>query len=228
MRRETLVFLGVVALVGFAACAWVKADTIPLDSLFLPDANIRSGDKVFFGFGAYDSNGSRSVEANTIFVEPYQDFVSHEYGLRFSSAGFFLLPGNAVTTVFQYSVLSVDPNMLISDGTLRMTAAQIGSGRVEVVGDVYAPSGTPQLAHLLAFVDANGGSLYSHQDLGPASSVRTWTTIRLDGGPAGSGGVASMSDFSETFSQVPEPSALVLLGLGSLLLRRRRALGGRQ
>jgi len=223
MVRVSLTRLGALAIVGLAACAAAEASNLTLDSLFAPDANIRSGDKVFFGFGAYDSNGSRPVEANTIFVEPYQDFISHEYGLRFSSASFFVLSGDYLAAQFQYRVLPGDPNMLVSDGTLKMTAGQLGVGRVEIVESVFAQSGTPQLARLLDFVDANGGVFYSHQDLGPAPAALVLTRISLDGGPAGSGGVASVSDFNEAFSQVPEPSALAALSLGLFALRRRRA-----
>ncbi|MGB2997606.1 MAG: PEP-CTERM sorting domain-containing protein [Phycisphaerae bacterium] len=179
-------------------------------------------DKEFYDFGGYSSvatGGASPVDPATIFVSP--DLFGEEIGLQFQSASFSASSLQSQDTLFDFYV--VTHGMLINDNTLRMTGAASGTGRVTVIETVRTVDDLDTLASKIVQAGAGELNLTHHMVFPyPVLAVHVSKDIGLTGGTQG---FASVSHFSQTFSQIPEPATFVLMGLGvvvSLVARRRR------
>ena len=122
-------------------------------------------------------------------------------------------------------VFSVTSEVPITGATLAFNGGAFGIGSVASVTEVF--TGFPSVALLVAIT--GGGTVITEDSarLGEGIfSLRVNKDILVDstllGG--GTGGLASISSVSQQFAlAIPEPSALILLGLGfgALVLRRR-------
>jgi hypothetical protein len=215
--------LAVLAMVPALAAANVTTGIVTLADLLQPGASILAGDKLFFDFDEYHAiatGGATAVDAATVIVAPIQ--LGGEWGLHFQSANFFASTNQTQDTCFQFKVLVTEPNWLISDNTLTMTAAAVGTGRASIAENVLAVN-NDLLAQNLTFVFPTVGLTVNHKEFPyPVTEIRVAKDIAVVGG---TNGTAFISDFTQTFSQIPEPATLSLLAFGGLafLIRRRRA-----
>ena len=221
--KGCLVFVGIMVVLAMSP-SWAAA--VPTASLTVNDllqgGTIQVGDKLFYGFHDYVSNGlygAASVDPASISVSPLIE--GDELGLYFASANFFVTSGQEQDTHFEFFVKVLDESKLISDNTLQMTASVTGPGRVSIAEVVNENDDNGvTLANKLVYALSDSGNQYDHKDfLHPASIIQVSKDIALVGG---NGGQAFMSDFSQTFSQTPEPATLTLLALGGLVLLRFR------
>jgi hypothetical protein len=153
-----------------------------------------------------------------------------EYGLVFTSNAFSLNSKGSIKATFDYSVEPTTSGLLISDNTLTMTAT--GNGNVTILETANDAADETELAEKDTFIYWSGGVKYeqdySHADYEyPVADVHVYSQINLSWNGTTSPG-PSLTQFTQTFSQVPEPGTLVLLGMGGLtalayVWRRRRS-----
>ncbi len=224
MVRHRAVLGGLVGIIAAVFLAESQAlASLTMADLLVPGASITVGDKQFFNFHDYNSvgfNGALAVSASDIAVLPYTN--GGEIGLDFQSAKFHASVGQSQDTQFEFWVQVMDPGMYLSDATMTMTAAASGdaSGHIaEVIRTNEEQLGGIQMGSLLV-TTANG---YAHTDLIPqATLAHVSKDVAVDGGTI-EGSDVLISDFTQSFSQVPEPGiGLLVLTLAGLASRRPR------
>lgn len=235
--KKTIVFALLVALcfgVNFA-----QASATPLEApITLEEVETRFGntftvgDKIFSGFevtsNAFDS-GALILDKSAIKV---QAFIIDDLNisLQFTMAGFQVASGQAsdLFVSFMVEVSPQYPDMYIKDVGMRLNGAT-ATGTGSVVANEQVTVGGPSHdlnSVIVADLDVSKQDdilLDQLTDLAEFDPVKKiWITKDI-GISAGTAGSAALSGFVQSFSQIPEPMTLSLLGLGSLgLLCRRR------
>jgi PEP-CTERM motif len=172
------------------------------------------GDKLFsdFGITGYDA-GSVTVEGM---------IQNGNYGIQFG--GSIAANDASLSLSLSYQVNVTNSTMLIAGANLTFNGVVVGGpGQAQVVENIYT----------------NGSDLYGQMEVSTTQSTQTLSTnlmilppqaqLNLDNDvlvstvslPA----FSSISTINETYMQVPEPSAVALVGMGligALTLRRRR------
>ena len=183
--RKTVFFLSVVLAALALVPSWASADlmitttgSVTLAYLLQPDTAIQSGDKLFYDFSDYSptaSGGATPVDPATVSVTPVQ--VGGEWGLDYQSAAFVALAGQMQDTQFHYRVQVTNPNMLISDNTLEVTGAALGTGYAFIIEDVTPLDSSLVLAQNMVYFSHSIPNNYS----GSAKVPSGTTTMRLMG-----------------------------------------------
>jgi hypothetical protein len=219
MKKRCFGWILAVAVFAIPWTGIASAATMPLSDL-LGGGTIQSGDKVFSDF-TYLASGDMPSAAG-INVVTIQD-QSGDYGVRFQGSFIDQVGGDASDAVITFNV-SVAPgsNLAISDVTMSANPAVFAGPGLASVTETFLPTITDDK---LVVYDFGGGNdkLLDHIDF-----AQTYTTLPVQKDiilhATGDTGAVTMSFLDQTFSQVPEPSTL-LLALGSLLglgqIRRR-------
>lgn len=157
-------------------------------------------------------------------------------------------------TTIKFRVSITEPELLqgwvLTDNSLWMSAyATENNGLVSVSENIYAldpdkvPAGSPENKSIankfVWYIDDFKNKVYDHKDFmdmtdpdplnwTPLELVEIWVikdVIANGGASIEPPGVAHISEFYQTFSQIPEPGTVALLAAGGVfvLLRRRRA-----
>jgi len=248
LDRRVLTAALVLTLSASLSSAAILADlTNPNDSYTIADVmaaeGIQVGDKLFDDFVVTASATATAVcpGADAIVVTGNRT-LDGDYGLRFNG-GWGAGGGQVADTTIKFRVSIVEPFLsdgwVIKDNALWITAKGVSQtlegGIVSVSEDVYLTDPADGPADPIAnkhvfFSDTSNQKLSDEADftLGgqPVTATEIWVVkdVYVSGG-LGQTGAAHLSEFYQSFSQVPEPaSALVLLigGAGVLLRRRRR------
>ena len=197
--------------------------TINLATVINNGLGVQIGDKLFrdFSFSYSDNNTNNTdlVSANVNLTA-----LSNVVGFGVS----FTQPLLAIGTDFKdiglkYSATVTDPNFLISDIHLSITGAAGNGGSGSVSEDVFVGgfSGT-NVGHIQAAIP--GSSTDQANIVPPVVELWVQKDVKVNGGGAANGN-ASITIIDQTFSQVPEPSTVLLVGLGLLgvaALNRKR------
>jgi hypothetical protein len=188
--------------------------TVSLASLTNSGATLIVGDKAFTDFTI-----GGNFSASQVNVTPIQ--LSGNFGIQFSGA--FVSGGSPETMTLGYQVNVTNSLNLISAANMLFNGNVTGpTGQVQVTEQVFTNSN--QFAgQLFVFATATNSVLSATLPIVPPQSFLTvsnsvFLTAQL---PA----FGSISTIDQTFTQVPEPSAmaLVVAGIaGVCLLRRRR------
>ena len=179
------------------------------------------GDKAFYGFG-YLTVGSNTVPAADVAVVPLTT-PANDPGLEFVS-GWTVGPGQILDSQISFYV-QAPASAPVDDVLLQFNGAARHGGSASVVETVWSVNPNGSLGNIVAnlYVNADGTT----QLTDTATFSQTYTTlfvikdIAVNGGPAGS---AAISFVTNRFSEVPLPSALLLLApgvLGLVGLRKR-------
>ena len=194
-----------------------KSQTVTLAYLSTPGASFTNGDKVFFDFNNISQVGDLTVPLSQIYVVPYT--YNGEYGIQFQSADWSLSGANQSYDLgFNFEVTTTSGQPLIEDNTLQVVGAVLNGGQTHVGEDV-TDLDENSLASNLVYINSSGQNLISHQVFpgGPYAVIDVEKDFSMVTG-SDPDSQAFVSHFDQTFSEVPEPSSALFLGLGGLAL----------
>jgi hypothetical protein len=178
---------------------------------------IRAGDKVFSDFSF--TNIGNGPQASAILLEPV--LLNGEYGLHI--VGSWTAFGSQVAGMtFSYQVTADAPNQITGATLWAPGAGSVGGGSVAIVENIFDQVPGPPLASpLLVYANANGSQLLATASIQPTQSfLFAFKDVIVQGG--GGSGLGLLSEFFQTFPQVPEPATLGLLAIGGLAMLRRK------
>jgi hypothetical protein len=211
-----------------ASAAWTPVTgKVLLTSL--PGGTLIVGDKEFSGFNLdviTVAGGVTLPDPNLMTVQGVQDIGTGDYGLRFNGFSWSVVSDQVIAVDLSFKV-SVLPgyDKYIKDVWIYLTGAgATGTGLVSAGENVWDdfPGGSAIASLTCSKQAGDGGAhLSDYAEFTPVKEIYIQTKyISVTGGADGS---ASFSEFFQFYSQIPEPATLVLLGLGTLsLLRRKR------
>jgi len=193
----------------------VIGPTVSFASLTNVGGDVLVGDKDFSNFSISGNFSAGQVNVTSITE-------NGNFGLRFS--GSLISAGSPETLSIGYEVSVTNSPMLISAANLLFNGQVAGgsSGQAQVTEQVFT-NGNQLAGQLFVFANATNSVLSASLPITPPQtflnlSNNVFLTAQL---PA----FASISTIDQTYTQVPEPSALVLVATGFTglaFLRRRR------
>ncbi|HUI07542.1 MAG TPA: PEP-CTERM sorting domain-containing protein [Verrucomicrobiae bacterium] len=217
---------------GFVSSGFAQITNLSLgDSIQLSQLtnglSLQVGDKLFsdfiFGYTDTDANAGNDLQSSMVLVSSLSNQIG--FGLEFQ------LPLEAVSNEtkdvkLEFSVQVLNSANLISDAHLSFVSSAIGLARADVSENIYTNGfGGDSIATLNVGNPGNSAD-FSPSAAFPVPQAKIWVEKDIITHAYGSGGddSAHISIVDQTFSQVPEPSTLVLLvaGLIGLLLVTRR------
>ncbi len=205
---------------GLAFLVTTSAQAALLSDLISGNGSITNGDKVFSNFG-YIATGENPT-ADRVNVNPTTDG-SGNLGIRFSG-GFVDLDNNGASdALISFKVTVTDPSRKINDVHLAFNGDVVGApGTTGFVGitETFLPTDPNVQLSVFEIQPAGTTKLTDWANLTtPVSELFVQKNIILLSGP---GAVATISFIDQTFSQVPEPTALGLIVSGIAILVFRR------
>jgi hypothetical protein len=194
----------------------------------LAGGSIRVDDKLFDNWRDYAAQFTGDgfpVDADTIRVLPIGEGTRDGIGIRYQSAFFFILGANETSsqdTTWTYDVSNIFGNATIVDNVMRIEAgsADVGDGllaAIQIAETVVDVNNDPLADKLVFIVDPGADQIEVQRFFEPVNFLTVTKDIGLvvicDNGDCGA---AFISDFEQSFSQIPGPATLVLLGAGLL------------
>lgn len=198
--------------VGAALACVQTAHAELLSVLINSGGSITDGDKLFNDF-TYLATGDMPA-ASAINVVPYTDPVTGDFGLKFQGA-FTTAPGTASDALVGFKVTSTDRKMLIHDISLTGNPNVIdGNAGAISVTETALPE-NPNVSLSIFALKPGTTQLTDHTDFTHLYRSLHLQKDILAFSPLG-GGLPTLSFFTQTFSQraIPEPSTMLLMGLG--------------
>src|ERR1035438_2957783 len=201
------------------------------DYVALGSTGCQIGDKVFFNFFDSPTSGGSAtapVPASAVSVTPV-GVGTYNPGLTFSSSDWSVTGGSTTANSFLdmsfgFTVSVLPGGNSIDDASVTMgTPVTTGTGVVTLGETILAANGFTVLGTLNV---ASSGSPVAETFFAPTSTIQVKKDFFL-GVPQNGTGTASISTFTENFSEIPEPVGAILIGSGLLALGAWRRRGSR-
>jgi len=187
---------------------------------------VKIGDKTFTEWRVTSTTQGNGLapQAGAISVTAVQ--IGGEYGMRFNGP-WSAATGDLADTTIGFRVTADDP-WLISDNTLAVTAFGADKGGMASISEnVFSADptktfSTPVANKYVYYInDANFKAVDHKVFVQALKDVWVVKDVVVNGSSA-AGASAHVSEFYQTFSQVPEPATLSLLIAGAVVLVARR------
>jgi len=216
-------------LLGTSAIAMASACPVSTYDNYLGGFSCTIDDKTFsnFSYPSSASGGAALIPPSGVAVVPVTTL--HNPGFLFSS-GFGVISNQTQDEFFGFTVRVNSGGNAIDDITLlQLGSGFTGTGSASIaetvcLGDTFADGclhGT--IASLLTVDNSTLVKLSDHITFAPVRVIDVVKDLELFGGPSGS---AFVSGVENQFSEVPEPSTLLMLGTGIVgltgILRRKQ------
>jgi hypothetical protein len=231
MRKITLILLAVFI---WAALPSQKAHALTLSDLLEPGSSVTIGDKEFSNFSFSPTpSGPDTLLPSASDIEISTSTIDGNVGLHFvlGPLGAGAGPGSSLDLLIGYQVTVLDPARAITDVHLQFASTPVNGGFTTVTETVRTTDGLTVLGQ--ANVTNPPPTLNSLIDLlTPVTSALVTKDIFVFGGPPLPNGepcvgqvctapndvipYTTIQTVDQTFSQVPEPASLFLLGSGLL------------
>ena len=187
-------------------------------------SSVQIGDKVFGEFSVVSGNTNLFTGDDLELTA-----LSNLFGFGISFTGAMTAIGNITEdAVVRFSVTVTNSSQLISDVHLDYDGLVFGAGFSSVTEDVFTGGFGGVLIKQIDVYDLLGGSnqqLTASADLPtPMQKIYIQKDIIFGGGAAGGQNMALISIIDQTFSQIPEPSTMLLsfAGFATLMFLKRR------
>ena len=191
--------------------------TISLATVIDNNLEVQVGDKLFgnFFFSYLDTDGltSDDLTRSNVTLSTIANVIG--FGLQFQQP--LLAIGPVVKDItIQYTAAVTNPTNFISDIHLSITGSA-GNGGLGTVGENAFDNGFggTSVGQLQASIPASSNDVASANIVPPVTELWVEKDVIVTGNSAANG-FASISVINQTFSQVPEPSTVLLVGLGLL------------
>ena len=193
-----------------------RSQTETLAYLSTPGTSITNGDKVFYDFSDISQVGTLTVPLSDIYVVPV--LINGDYGIQFQSALWSLSGADQSYDLSVYfQVTTTNGQALIEDNALTVTGG-VDNGGATYVDEGITDTDYNSLASSYVYINATGQNLQDHETFGgdyAVIEVNKDFDMSTGDDPLGE---VNVSHFIQTFSEVPEPSSALFLGLGGLAL----------
>jgi len=226
MLARSLSFFAVLTFALGVAGTTAQADFQPItlstliDNFGTPAGSVQVGDKVFSNFGWVGNTGTFPLPtAITVsMIPPSGTDAFGNFGIRFGVNANDTAPAGGTDFTLSYIVTSVGAQItdvhLFSNLAITGTPTS-GTPFGNITEQVTAP-GVGVVAQITNGVTTSSSMLQSMATFSPAGPYTTLNIskdISLNSSP---GAIVGFSTIDQSFSQVPEPGSVVLLGLGAL------------
>lgn len=187
---------------------------------------IQVGDKLFTEFFTDIAKSQSALAPGMDEIVVRGVNVNGDFGLIFTGL-WQAMPGQLSDTTITFKVAAPD-GFLIKDNGLKLLAfGADNGGSVGITENVYSgpPSMSPAIANKYVYYTRKdgieSGVLEDHRDFTPLQEIWIIKDVGASAGTDGEG-YAHISQFQQTFSQIPEPATMALLAIGGLALLSRR------
>lgn len=232
MLTDNTRFLAILAAGVMVCCIAARGDIIPVTEpvslAAVYEDQLQVGDNIFHGFEySGTTNGTSLPDTSGLTVVGVQNTESGDYGLKFS-ATFRTWPYEFIDAqlCFQVSVAPESDHSI--DGVIvrLANAVALSTSSISVVESIYDASGEgASLLGNLSFsveeTSSDGATISAMVGFSPRKSIWVCQDLAMSGGNESFISKATVTEFVQFFSQVPEPTTAGLLVLGSLVLFAR-------
>ena len=228
-KKSALVLLSLsisILIASSAQATWVPLTGSPIPISSIPAGGLMVEDKLFSEFELFGmaTGGALAPSADSVFVQGGKNSDTDDIGLRFLvswTAG----SGQTISIPsLSYKVSVLPEGEDIKDVSMFLTVASATGTGLVIAGETVldGPLGNVIASLEVSKQENDGGlNLKDYTEFNLIREIWIRKGISITGGDAANG-CASINEFFQFYSQIPEPATVVLLGLGALALIRKR------